>query len=473
MQKSLSIALIAMAAGGLAVGAAAFDFRPDKTVRVVTGLTAKTLCSDVFVSGLDPASVFHQAIASRPGPRLLARRIRWRIDRQDGSVSATWLGHFASRAIYRPGLGCLLLQGSGPVDESRPAPGPSTPPPPPRIAGSGVVTPANPGLKAALDHIFTDPADGPPRWLRAVVVLKDGRIVAERYGPGVGVDTPLIGYSATKSVISALVGVLVRQGRLDVNRPAPVAVWTRVGDPRGAITIDNLLRMTSGLAIAQTGSGFDPASRMLYTERDMAGFAERRPLARPIGTRWDYSDASTLIVSRIVRDAAGGDASSVLGLARRELFDPLGMKTATLETDATGTPVGSTGMLASARDWARFGYLYAHDGVIGGRRLLPPGRVAYSRTSTLGTSYGAGFWTNDGPSPEAAGRIRAGMPCDGFFASGVLGQRVYILPSSDLVIVRFGVTEAAPDYDIAGDMRLVREVRASLPTAPRPACSKG
>jgi CubicO group peptidase (beta-lactamase class C family) len=272
--------------------------------------------------------------------------------------------------------------------------------------------------------------------------------------------------------MATLVGILARQGRLDVNRPAPVAAWAANDDPRHAITTDNLLRMTSGLDIAQTGSGFDPASRMLYTERDMAGFAQAHRLARPIGTRWDYSDASTLIVSRIVRDAAGGDAASVLGFARHELFGPLGMSTATLEVDATGTPVGSTAMLASARDWARLGYLYAHDGVVGGRRILPEGWVRYVRTSTLGSTYGAGFWTNDGPSPEAAGRIAAGMPCDGFFASGVLGQRVYIMPSNDLVIVRFGITEKAPDYDIAGDMRLVREVIASLPPTRKPACAK-
>ena len=212
---------------------------------------------------------------------------------------------------------------------------------------------------------------------------------------------------------------------------------------------------------------------MLYTERDMAGFAVAHPLARPIGTRWDYSDASTLIVSRIVRDAAGGDAAGVLGFARRELFAPLGMTTATLEVDATGTPVGSTAMLASARDWARLGYLYAHDGEIGGRRILPERWADYVSRSTLGTTYGAGFWTNRGPSAEAAGRIRAGMPCDGFFASGVLGQRVYIMPADDLVIVRFGITEKAPDYDIAGDLRLVREVRASLPPTPTPVCAKG
>jgi len=466
MRKLAATALIFTAASALAAGAAAFEFRPDKALRVATGLTAETLCTDVFVSGLDPATVFAQAIKARPGVGRLAPHISYRVDRDRRAVSAAWFGHFASTAALRPGLGCLVLHGEVPASAA-PAAGGSAPQLLPDVAGPGVIEPASPGLKAALDHIFTDAPGAPPRWLRAVVVLKDGKVVAERYAPGIGTDTPLIGYSASKSVISSLAGVLVRQGRLDIHAPAPVPAWSAPGDPRHAITLDNLLRMTSGLDIAQTGSGFDPASRMLYTERDMAGYAEAHGLARPVGSRWDYSDASTLIVSRIVRDGAGGD---VQAFARRELFGPLGMKTAILTADATGTPVGSTGILASARDWARLGELYARDGVVGGQRILPEGWVDYSATSTLGTSYGAGFWTNRSTDPDARGRAHGGMPCDMLYASGVLGQRVYIVPSADVVIVRFGVTQKWPDFDIEGDKRLVREVLAALPPSPAPAC---
>ena len=459
-------ALIVVASTAIAASGAAFEFRPDKTIRVATGLTAETLCTDTFASGLDPAIVFTQAIRARPGIGVLAKHLSYKIDRGHRTVSAAYFGHFASRAVYRADEGCLLLQSE---EAASPAQTITSPRRLSDIAGQARVEPANPGLKAALDHVFTDPPNGPPRWLRAVVVMKDGKVVAERYAPGIGVDTPLIGYSASKSVMSTLVGLLVLQGRLDIHAPAPVAAWGAPGDPRHAITLDNLLRMTSGLDIAQTGSGFDPASRMLFTERDMAGYAEAHRLARPIGSRWDYSDASTLIVSRIVRDAAGGD---VQAFARHALFDPLGMKTAILTTDATGTPVGSTGVLASARDWARLGELYARDGVIGGQRLLPEGWVRYSASSTLGSSYGAGFWTNDGPDPNAKGRIRGGMPCDMLFASGVMGQRVYVIPSADVVIVRLGITQKWPDFDIAGDIRLVREVMQALPPTPTPACAR-
>jgi CubicO group peptidase (beta-lactamase class C family) len=469
MRKGLLLGLLLVAAAIIAAG---FVLRPDKTLRVATGLAAKTLCSDVFISGLDPATVFAQAIEARPGIRLLARNMHFHIDSDRQQVSVDYFSHFIGHAAYRQGLGCLTLAGNGPVDSSRPPQTPAAAPLLAEIAGAGVVEPTDARLRTALDQFFAEPAEPPHRWMRAAVVLKDGQVIAERYAPGIGVDTPLIGYSATKSVISALVGVLVRMGRLKIDQPAPVPAWSEPGDPRHAITVDNLLRMTSGLDIAQTGSGFDPAARMLYTERDMAGFAESKPLARPVGTRWDYSDASTLIVSRIVRDAVGHNAADVLGFARRELFEPLGMRTPILEVDATGTPVGSTGMLASARDWARLGYLYAHDGVVGGRRILAEGWVRYSATPTLDSDYGAGFWTNTGSARNALGRVLGGMPCDVLFASGVLGQRVYVLPSRDLVIARLAATQKWPDFDILGDLRFILDVLATLPSAPEPACAR-
>ena len=459
---------------GLALVAVAWSiYRPDKTLRVATGLTAHTLCSETFVSHLDPAEIYAQAITPFPGLRLLAPYMHYTVDRANLDVTVDLAGHFTSRAIYRGRIGCLVLAGTGAIDDGRPPDDAPAPPLLADIAGPDVVVADNPALRAALEHVFAEPKIPPHRWVKAVVIVKDGRVVAERYAPGIGVDTPLLGYSASKSIMNALVGILVREGRLTPQAAAPVAAWRDPGDPRHAITLDNLLRMTSGLAIAQTGSGFDPAARMLFTEQDMAGYAEARPLRRAPGTEMDYSDASTVIVARIVRDAAGGTGAAVLAFAQRELFQPLGMQSMVMEADATGTPVGSTFFLASARDWARLGMLYLNDGVAGGRRILPRGWARYSAASTLGTSYGAGFWTNAGRDPGALGRIRGGMPCDTFFASGNLGQRVYIIPSRDLVIVRLAVTQEWPDFDIAGDNRLIRAVLAALGPGQAPACAAG
>lgn len=385
---ALSVVLVLVVVAG---SVAWLVYRPDKALRVATGFTAHVLCSETFVSGLDPGEVYAQSIVPYPDIRLLVPFMHYAVDRVKRDVRMDLGGTFASRAVYRDGLGCLLVEGSGAVDDGRARESPAAEQILPDIAGSAVVEPTSPALRAALDHIFTERTGAPRRWIKAVVIVKDGRVVAERYAPGVGINTPLLGYSASKSIINALVGILVREGRLNVDAAAPVAAWNDPGDPRHRITLDNLLRMTSGLAIAQTGSGFDPAARMLFTERDMAGYAEAAALREPPGTGMRYSDASTLIVARIVRDAAGGTGADVQSFARRELFEPLGMHSVVLEADATGTPAGSTFILATARDWARFGLLYLNDGVVNGRRILPEGWVRYSAASTLGTSYGAGF----------------------------------------------------------------------------------
>jgi CubicO group peptidase (beta-lactamase class C family) len=222
--------------------------------------------------------------------------------------------------------------------------------------------------------------------------------------------------------------------------------------------------MTSGLALDEKGRAVDPVARMLYLERDMAGFAERAPLQAVPGRMWRYSSGNTLILSRLIRDAVGGRAEDVLKFARRELFGPLGMRDVTMEFDASGTPVGSTYMFAPARDWARFGLLYLDDGVVGGRRILPEGWVSYSSSPTLDTDYGAGFWTNPRGTEAADARARLGFPPDAFMATGLLGQRVVIIPSQRLVIVRFGVTHVWPSFDFEGFGRLVSDAIAAVAT---------
>ena len=297
--------------------------------------------------------------------------------------------------------------------------------------------PTNPALKEALDHAFEEPAEPPFRRTKAVVVVRDGKVIAERYAPGIGVDTPLLGFSMTKSLINALLGIMTQQGLVSPSIPAPIPEWRAASDPRHAIEVEHLMRMTSGLALDETNSGFDPSSQMIYLHDDMAGFAVNAPVIAPPGKRWAYSSATTQLLARIIRDAAGGPEQT-LAFAWRELFNPLGMRSVTLEFDGAGTLQGSTYMLASARDWARFGLLYLNDGVVGGKRILHEDWVDFSAAATLDTDYGAGFWTNRSEHERAKGRVRAGMPRDAFFASGDLGQRIVILPSQHMVVVRLG-----------------------------------
>lgn len=464
MRRAILIGFVILAAAAVA---ASVVFRPDKAFRVVTGLVSHTLCSETFVAGLDPDQTYRETFQGWPVIRRLLPAIRYELDRGRREVRATLAGAFASRAVYRDGLGCVQAPG-GDVAPVGAVAAVSTPPATiaeaPEIAPPQVVEPADPRLRAALDRIFAEPAGAPQRATKAVVIYHDGRIVAERYAPGYGIDTPLYAYSVTKSVVNALIGILVRQGRLSLDGPAPVPAWRDPADPRHAITVEQLMRMTSGLDLDEINNGFDPTSRMLYLQPDMAGFAESARLIAPPGTRWYYSSPSTLILSRIIRDTVGGRPEDVLGFAHRELFDPLGMRNVTLEFDAAGTPVGSTHMFASARDWTRFGAIYVNDGMVGGWRILPEGWVRFSASPTAGADlgYGAGFFTNQGDSEFAKRRVQGGMPADSFIASGMLGQRIMIAPAERLVVVRFGRSMDFPRFDIQGLMRLVADASAAV-----------
>ena len=446
----------------VAVMLTAVIFRPDRAIRVATGAVADAVCAKTFVSGLDPEAVFTESM-DRPGIRRLRWLMRYRLDRAQKTVEASVLGLLGSRAAFHDGFGCVLLHGSkepyllkSDVDALRM---PKNPPLLPEIAGPAVVEPGDPALKAALDHAFEEPASPPFRRTKAVVVVHQGKVIAERYADGVGVDTPLLGFSMTKSVLNALLGILTLQGRITPSLPAPIPEWRGATDPRREIEVEHLMRMTTGLALDETNSGFDPSNQM-YLYDDMAGFAVTAPMIAPPGTRWRYSSATTQLLARIIRDIAGGPEQT-LAFAWRELFNPLGMRSVTIEFDASGTLQGSANMLASARDWVRFGLLYLHDGEIGGRRILPDDWVGFSASATLDTDYGAGFWTNRSDHPHARGLVRLGIPRDAFFASGYLGQRVVILPTQHLVIARLG-DSVDPTGDIRGLGRLVKEVIAAV-----------
>lgn len=461
MPKSPRRRVVAALAWVLVAGVASMFaiYRPDRALRVGTASISQVLCEETFIAGLDPQRVFAEEVLPRAELRPLLKRLRYAVDPRQRQVLTAWAGHFTSVSRYREGYGCQVVAASDATSDA------SVPP----VSAHAVAThaplpvsPANPALQAALDHAFEEPRQAPWRRVRAVVVMRDGKIVAERYAPGIGPDTPLLGYSASKSVINALVGILVREGKLQVYARAPVAAWNNPDDPRHAITLDQLLRMTSGLRLDETGSGFDPVSSMMFLHSDdMAAYAESAALKAHPGTQWEYTSGNTLIVSAIVLDAVGGHAENVRRFAQDALFGPLGMDHVTMELDGAGTPVGSTRILASARDWARFGQLYLDDGVVDGRRILPNGWVRYSTTPTLASDYGAGFWVNAGNAPNARGRVRSGMPTDTFFASGLFGQRVVIVPSQRLVIVRFGATIDPPDFDIRGLEQLVTDVIAA------------
>ena len=459
-----------LAASTALTGLALPGARARDVPRVATGFVANVICTETFVSGLEPARVFAETTSAMPGVSLITWALDYQVDRARKDVTVTLFGFGRSHAVYRgEGLGCYLDHGRAPTDI--PLSPVDVKPLLPEIAGPSVVAPQSPKLAEALDRAFAEPDSATPRNTRAVVVMKDGRVIAERYADGVGVHTPLLGFSATKSVMSALAGILVRKGALKLHEPVPIAAWQNAGDARGAITLDHLLRHTAGLALgsslsASLASALEPVNRMKFMEADMAAYAESMPLETAPGIAWNYHDGNTVILAHVLRLATGDSAAGLMRFARQELFGPLGMQHAAIEFDASGNAEGSSQMLASARDWARFGQLYLNDGVVGGKRILPEGWVQYSATLTPGAwvGMGAGFWTNLGDSFGASYRSERGMPRDAFFAKGTIGQYVMIVPSERLVIVRLGRSPNWPP-EADGVFQLVADVIAA--TNPR------
>lgn len=317
-------------------------------------------------------------------------------------------------------------------------------------------------LTALLDQAFADPPPEAFPGTRAVLIVHRGMLVAERYAPGFGADRRFLSQSVAKTVLGALAGIAVRDGRLALDAPAPVARW-KEGDPRRAITLRHLLRMTDGLDFREAYFNLltSDVLPMLFGDGrgDMAVYAAGRPLAAAPGTRWSYSSGTANLVSGLVRDAAGGTREGYLAFMKRELFDFIGMTSAEPEFDAAGTFVGSSWLHATGRDWARFGLLMLRGGVWEGRRVLPEGWVDFMRTPQSNGLYGAMTWLNAGPEKRVAN-----APADLFMATGHRGQVVAMIPSKDLVIVRFGRTAYA---DYAGMYWWIGEVIATFPDVTR------
>jgi CubicO group peptidase (beta-lactamase class C family) len=437
----------------LVAALAAAYWRPDRALEVSSGLMAHNVCSATFISHLDPEATANELVKPML-PHFVGPLFRIQVDRDRQTVEASVAGLKPMRAKYTEGYGCRLL-----IDPRYQDPAPVSPraaQPLDSFAPATRVVTQDANINSALDNEFTEKPSEPPRYVKAIVIVKDGHVIAERYAPGFSLDTPVLSYSVAKSFTNALLGVLVRHGRLRVDEPVTVPEWSEPSDARNKIVIDDLLRMDSGINAPETGTGFDPVSQMLYGKDDMAAFAAGFPLKESPKTRWEYTSANTIILDRLLGSVVGGGAAGMRAFADQEIFAPLHMDHVTLEFDGAGTFVGSAHVYAPARDYARLGLLFLNDGIgPDGHRLLPEGWVEYSRRSTLGAPYGAGFWTNDGPSRPAAARVANGFPKDGFFASGNRGQRIYIVPSEHLIVARFGYSPE-PDFGIVEDLELIK-----------------
>ncbi|MER9882811.1 MULTISPECIES: serine hydrolase [unclassified Mesorhizobium] len=433
---------------GLAVLAAAIlagwlYFAPPELIRVGSGYAAKIVCSNVFIAGRDADDVLAVDVQA-PGHPLL-KLMRVSVDKEKGTVSAGLFGVLGkSVAVARDGLGCASVpDGDIAAAEAVAGAAPTPAPLPDAIWPEGDKADASQDPEVA--KVLDDPAMT-GAGMRAVVVVKNGRIVAERYGDGFSENTPLLGWSMTKTVNAAIVGTLVKDGKLAMTNQGLFGPWT--GDGRAVISLADMMAMSSGLEFNEDYGDVADVTRMLYLEPDMASFAGSKPLTGEVGKVFSYSSGTAVMLSRLWQDAIG-DKDKALAWPRTALFDPLGMHSAVLEADEHGTFVGSSYLYATARDWARFGQFLLQGGVWNGKEILPAGFVDWMREpATASKVYGKGQLWIEGPGDEerpGAG-IAAGLPKDTYWMEGHDGQTVAIVPSEQLVVVRLGLTPARLGY---------------------------
>ena len=406
---------------------------------IITGYAAKNLASDVFVSGREPAEV--EALDLHFS---FIKFTRNKVDFENKTVTSRFLWG-KSVAAYRDGYGVTLLRG-----KKAPAFQAEKYPLAPEAGGPDFLEPGDSALTARLapiakalvdDHAY----NGTPF---AFVVLHEGKVVAERYREGLSARTRLLSWSMAKSFTNALAGLMYGDGLVDIFAPTGIPEWQ--GDERSAITLNDLMQMQSGLEWNEDYGNRSDVNLMLHREKDMGLYAIDKPLEHKPGTFWYYSSGSTNIVMRYLRGKFASDAE-FLTYVRERLFAPLGIHNAVFEPDMSGTPVGSSYLYITAREFASFGQLFLGDGVFQNRRILPEGWVEYSVTpaSASNDGYGSFFWLNkDGFWPD--------IPKDMFNCQGHDGQEIFIIPSKDLVVVVLGYS---PKPDRVVDWNaLVRDI---------------
>lgn len=441
--KKTSVWLLAIAA---IVFGLYFIVYPKLTI--MTGYNAKILCSCVFVTGLDKDYAEENDLGFS-----LLWLAKNEVDSADKTVRSSVLGMQSKTAIYRPGYGCTLLSG---VQADRLRTGVaevhvdySPQRWPNRLVEGG------PELRAALRSAF-DTTETPVMRTRAVAVIKDGRLIGEAYADGFSRDTPLLGWSMTKSLTAALVGILIRRGDIRLDDPLPIEEWK--DDERRKITWAMALHMESGLSWDEDYASVSPATIMLYEKPDMGAYAASRPLEAEPATHWEYSSGTTNILARALRSYFPSN-TDYQQFPFEALFGPIGASSFIVEMDASDHFVGSSYGYATARDWAKLGRLFLDYGRVGEQVILDSAFVEFCRRPSPHSdgNYGGHFWLN------AHGK-NSGYRAEDYWMNGFQGQRVSIHPEENMVIVRLGVTYDPADFNF--DAWTSRVVTAAMNESP-------
>jgi CubicO group peptidase (beta-lactamase class C family) len=402
----------------------------------ITGYAAKNLASGIFVAGRTQESIEKEDINFFP-----VNYSKNTVDFENRKVTSKFL-LWKSKAVYNEGLGCTLVKDFSEAEVEK-----LSYPDVPVIAGDPDTIPWPAGdllsdtipagidmqiLNDMLDRVFEDTVSYSGTF--AITVVYKDQIVAERFRSDFGPDMRFLSWSMAKSFTNAMTGIMVKEGLIDVNAPLNLKQWA--DDDRKNITLNNLLHMNSGLAFNEEYSKvkLTDATTMLLKNGDMGGYALSKKLIAEPGTVWSYSSGTSNIIQYYMRSVIGND-EEYLAYPGKALFSKIGMRSAEWEVDASGTFVGSSYLYATMRDYARFGLLYLHSGNWMGEQILPEDWVSYTVTPAEGSGgeYGALFWLNDS-------REFTQKPDDLFYCVGYDGQRIFIMPSLNLVVVRTGCT---------------------------------
>ena len=412
---------------------------------IATGYGAKTMATALFKLNRDPQLT--QSIDLRYS---IMKYTSSKIDYLNKSVITSFFGLAKQTAVYREGYGaCLIGEHSledlqhlsfNPPIVKRPTVWRTPWPVGDLVKDTTFEDVDTTKLKNVVNAAFGSP-DTDPRLTAAVVVLYKGELVAEKYSSEMGItaESKLWGWSMTKSLTNAMAGILTKQHRLNVHATAPIKEW--LNDRRRDITISDLMHMSSGLKWDENYEDVSSVTTMLYRSDDCYQKAIGEPYEKAPDTEWKYSSGTTNILSGILRTSIGND-QEYHNFPYKELFNKIGMSSAFIETDAAGNFVGSSYGYATARDWARFGLLYYNDGVWKGDTILPAGWVNYTRTpaKASGGQYGAQFYLN-------ASKRFNDAPEDMYFCSGHRGQKIFIIPSRKIVLVRLGFMDDGFDFN--------------------------
>ncbi len=404
---------------------------------IITAFASKGMCSSVFLAHKEPARVMAEDLSFFP-----ISLARSKVNMEERSVTSRVFGLAKRKAIYREGLGAVIVLDT-PEEKLKAASF--------RIPDAGYSQDTIPWplgdvlpservegvdydrLQMIIDTSFDGAGEEPFKKTLAIAVVYDNQLVAEKYLEGYDAHTKFHDWSMTKSIAGALAGILADQGRLEPDAPVSIPGWA--GDDRAKITLENLLRMSSGLDWYENYFTISDATVMLMQSDDMFSYVSGCRLAHEPGSAWNYSSGDANLLSGIIRREMADD-DAYHAFPYEKLLHRIGMLNTVIETDASGLFVASSYSYGTARDWARFGMLFLNNGVFQGDTILSQEWVDFMKTAApaSGGTYAATFWRKE-PNP---GNALVDVPEELFFADGFLGQRVYMIPSRKLVVVRMG-----------------------------------